>query len=112
MAQLNCKGLGEVLKRYPEFTNVMNQITLVPAKEQILVSEREGPLRSRALRPEQKSVAEKEHFLSKFSKPGHLVVDPCVGDLATVKSCMMLRRHLRFVCVKSTRTAASSLTFP
>lgn len=52
---------------------------------------------NRSPRAEQKSVVRMEDNLSKFIRTYNLLADPFAGTFYTVKACMVLPRHFRFV---------------
>lgn len=97
LPQLNYRGLEEVPTTNLWWTNLMNQMTHVPAGERIVVSEREVLDRNRVRRLENKSIAVMKDMVSNFSKPRHVIADLCAGTLATAKDCMMLSQHSRFI---------------
>ena len=49
------------------------------------------------VRPEQKSVELLKYLISKFSKPGHRVMDCCAGTASTMVACMSLNQHRKFI---------------
>lgn len=68
----------------------MIQITPIPPEEWIVIFERKGAGRNRAMRPDQKSLAWMKDMLSKFSKLGHVVPDLCARMYAAGEACMIL----------------------
>lgn len=55
----------------------------------------DSPGKEKDYHPWQKSVADVEHWLRRFSRPGDLVCDPCAGAFTTVVACV--RNSRRFV---------------
>lgn len=53
--------------------------------------------RTRMLRAEQKSIALIMEYLSRYSKPGDLVVDLFAGTCTTAVACLSLQHHRKFV---------------
>lgn len=47
------------------------------------------------LRPVHKPVMLMQHIHSKFTKPGVLVIDPCMGTVATAKGCLTEPLHFK-----------------
>ena len=78
---------GEVRWMYPEDHN---------ADDGSRLSKRRRTERRR-VRPEQKSVEILKYLISKYSKPGDTVMDPCAGTASTMHACMLLDKHRKFV---------------
>lgn len=48
-------------------------------------------------------------LVSKFLKPGKILVDPCAGTFATAKACMVLLKQCRFVGSEINKAVLSSI---
>lgn len=82
-------------------TSGKNNIPRVPVHERLFNAAPGSSGNKVLLRPEQKSIDWMMDLVSKFTKPGELVVDNCTGTSATAKPCMLLPQHRRFVgCAK------------
>ena len=94
--------------RFPSSSNVISDVP-PPLREEIRWVEEDQEsatrdengksskrIRRRKLRPEQKPVQLLSFLISKFTRPGDLVMDPCGGTFSTLHACMVLDKHRKF----------------
>ena len=82
---------------HPLWTNVVCNVPRLPTSEIVKVRNSVESGKFRMLRPEQKNISVMKDIVSKFSKPGDLVMDPFSGTCSTAKACLSLNKHRRFV---------------
>lgn len=52
-----------------------------------------APFKTKSIHPCQKTLEQMLHLVENFTKPGQLVVDPCVGSGTTAEACLRLGRR-------------------
>ena len=88
-------GYGET---HPSWTNVVTEVPIVTGEEVIYLEGNGGTGNARKrLRPEQKPISLMKFLVNKFTKGGDLVVDTCAGTFSTLKACMEMDNHRRFI---------------
>ncbi len=103
--QVQWESHGYVHSTFPAHTNVVNSVPGLAAGERLFVNssnassnEQSSTFRSRyRLRPEQKSVALCRELVSRYSRPGDIVMDPFAGTFTTAEACLTLSNPRRFV---------------
>jgi len=75
----------------------MDNIPRIPGSEVVYGDEKGTSGRKLKLRAEQKNIDWMMDIISKFTKPGDIVVDMFSGTFPTAKACMKLDKHRRFV---------------
>ena len=96
--RLDYKTPSEFGGTLPSWTNVVTGVPLPTGNEVVTYEvEENGETTKKKLRPEQKSVSLLKYLINKFTKPGDLVVDVCAGTFSTMRACMEMNKHRRFV---------------
>ena len=96
--RLDYKTPSEFGGTLPSWTNVVTGVPIPTGTEVVTYEVKEnGEPTKRKLRPEQKPVSLLKYLINKFTKPGDLVVDVCAGIFSTMRACMEMEKHRRFV---------------
>ena len=95
---VNYRPFNFVPSTQPAYTNVMDNIPrLMPGEQLRVANPGNQKVRTKALRPEQKSAALLRELVSRFSQPKDLVVDLFGGTFSTAVACISLPEHRRFI---------------
>lgn len=88
---------GFIPSRHQGYTATIDNIPRLDPLEKVYTDQTSDSGRPLLLRPEQKSVALIQTFISKYTKPGDLVFDPFAGSYSTGRACMLLSQHRRCI---------------